>query len=78
MAGLLTKLRWNALLAWHTRRERSLPFRPIEDIEAIQSRRVRAKVAHANANDPFSRDASAQRGLKPRDLQSAADHSHLP
>jgi phenylacetate-CoA ligase len=78
MAGLLTKLRWNVFVVWHARKQRGLPFRPIEEIEAIQSRRVRAMVKHAYENVPFYREAMDQRGLKPRDFQTAADLAQLP
>jgi len=78
MAGLLTKLRWNAFTMWHARQERGLPFRPLAEIEAIQSRRVRAMVKHAYENVPFYREAMDQRGLKPRDFQTAADLPQLP
>jgi len=78
MPGLLTKLRWNAFVLWHTRKERSLPYRPLGEIEAIQSRRVRAMIEHAYRNVPFYREAMDQRGLKPRDFQTAADLAKLP
>ncbi len=78
MPGLFTKLRWNAFAVWHARQERGLPFRPLAEIEAIQSRRVRAMVKHAYDNVPFYRDAMDQRGLKPRDFQTAADLARLP
>lgn len=78
MPGLLTKLRWNAFMLWHTRKERSLPYRPLEKIEAIQSRRVRAMIEHAYRNVPFYREAMDQRDLKPQDFQTAADLAKLP
>ncbi len=78
MAGLFTKLRWNAFVVWHARKERGIPFLPLEQIEAIQSRRVRAMVKHAYENVPFYREAMDQRGLKPRDFQTAADLARLP
>jgi phenylacetate-CoA ligase len=78
MPGLLTKLRWSAFVLWHGRKERSLPFRPLAEIQAIQSRRVRAMVEHAYRNVPFYREAMDQRGLKPRDFQTAADLARLP
>lgn len=75
---LLTKLRWNAFLLWHTRKERSLPYLPLTKIEAIQSRRVRAMIQHAYRNVPFYREAMVELGLKPRDFQNAADLAKLP
>ena len=78
MAGIFTKLRWNAFTVWHARKERSLPFRPLEEIQAIQSRRVRAMVKHAFENVPFYREAMDQRGLKPRDFRTADDLAQLP
>jgi len=78
MAGLLTKLRWNAFTVWHARKERGLPFRPLGEIEAIQSRRVGAMVKHAYENVPFYREAMDERGLKPRDFQTTPDLARLP
>jgi len=78
MPSLLTKLRWNAFAVWHARKERGLPFRPLAEIEAIQSGRVRAMVKHAYENVPFYREVMDQRGLKPRDFQTAADLAQLP
>ncbi len=78
MAGFLTKLHWNVFTVWHARKERGLPFRPLAEIETIQSRRVRAMVRHAYENVAFYRDAMDHRGLKPRDFQTAADLAQLP
>ncbi len=78
MAGLLTRVRWSAFAAWNARKERGLPFRPLDQIEGLQSRRVRAMVKHAYENVPFYREAMDQRGLKPRDFQTAADLAQLP
>jgi phenylacetate-CoA ligase len=76
--NILTKLRWNAFVLWHVRNERRLPYRPIEQIQAIQSRRVRAMIKHAYRNVPFYREAMDKRGLKPDDFQTAADLAKLP
>lgn len=78
MPGLLTKAYWNAFTLWHARAERKLPYRPCPDILALQSRRLRAMVAHAYRHVPFYRDAMDERALKPADFQSAADLAKLP
>jgi phenylacetate-CoA ligase len=78
MPGIFTKLRWNAFVLWHGRRERSFPFLPLEKVQAIQSRRVRAMVEHAYRNVPFYREAMDQRGLNPRDFRTADDLARLP
>ncbi len=78
MASLLTKLGWNAFAVWHARKERDFAFRPLPEIEALQSRRVRAIVKHAYQNVPFYRQAMDQLGLKPANFRTAADLARLP
>jgi phenylacetate-coenzyme A ligase PaaK-like adenylate-forming protein len=78
MANLVTKACWNAFTLWHARTERKLPYRPLADVLALQSRRVQAMAAHAYRNVPFYRDAMEQGGLKPGDFQTAADLAKLP
>ena len=78
MPDLFTKLRWNAFAVWHARKERGLPFRPLGRNRSHPIRRVRAMVKHAYENVPFYREVMDQRGLKPRDFQTAADLARLP
>ncbi|MBI5395357.1 MAG: phenylacetate--CoA ligase family protein [Verrucomicrobia bacterium] len=61
--------------AW---RERHVPFWPLERIERLQARRVRAIVRHAYEAVPFYREVMQEAGLKPGDFETAKDLVHLP
>ena len=78
MTSFPARLYWTAFTAWHTRGQSRLPYRPLDEILAIQSRRVRRIVAHAFATVPFYRRAMRQRGLLPEDFRSAEDLALLP
>lgn len=52
MASWLHKAYWNSYTLWHVRREARFPFRPREEILAVQNRRVRAIVLHAYETVP--------------------------
>jgi len=43
--------------------QRRLPFRPLERLQEMQSRRVRAMVAYAYETVPYYRDVFRQAGL---------------
>ena len=75
---MLRRLYWGAFTAWHVRHESRLPFRPIDEIVAIQNRRVRAMVAHAYATVPWYRQTMDAGGLDPRDFRTAGDLEQLP
>jgi phenylacetate-CoA ligase len=74
----LGKAYWNAFTLWHTRREARLPYLPLERIRAIQDRRVRQIIAHAYDTVPYYRTVMDEAGLRPGDLQTAADLAQLP
>ncbi len=78
MANWLTKACWNAFILWHARDEKRLPYRPLEEILAIQNRRVRAIVAHAYETVPYYREVMDATGLRPGDFQTADDLVQLP
>lgn len=78
MANLLVKARWNAFTLWHVRKERALPYWPLEEVLALQARRVRAMVRHAYGQTPFYREEMDRRGLKPDEFRTAADLARLP
>ena len=40
MTSVLTKAYWNAFTLWHARAEETLPYRPLHEILAIQTRRL--------------------------------------
>jgi phenylacetate-CoA ligase len=78
MPAPLERAYWNAFVLWHARNETSLPYWPLEKILEIQTRRVRAMVAHAYRTVPFYRQAMEERRLRPDDFKSAADLCKLP
>ena len=78
MANWLSRIYWNAFTLWHARSEARLPYLPLERIEAIQNRRVRAIVAHAYRTVPYYRRVMDEAGLRPEDFQTAADLARLP
>jgi phenylacetate-CoA ligase len=78
MKSLFRKIYWNTFTVWHARHEGRLPFRPLDEIVAIQNRRVRAIVAHAYDTVPYYRQVMDDAGLRPGDFQTADDLARLP
>lgn len=76
--GSLARLGSTAAVAAIARHERAVPFWPIARIEALQLRRVRAALRHAQASVPFYRDSLQRWGLDPDRVRSAADLARLP
>jgi phenylacetate-CoA ligase len=76
--GPLSRAGWSAYCLWHAQGDERLPFRPLDEILAMQRRRVRAIVRHAYASVPHYREAMDRAGLRPRDLRSAEDLARLP
>lgn len=74
----LSKLASTLAVALLSRRERALPWWPVERIVELQRRRVRSLVAHAAANVPYYRTWFAERGVDPGSIHSAQDLSRLP
>ena len=72
------KAYWNAFTLWHAHAEGRLPYRPLEEIVAVQDRRVKAIVKHAYETVPYYREAMSRAGLQPRDFRTAADLAQLP
>lgn len=62
----------------HLARLRETPFRPREEVEADQARRLRKLVAHAYDNVPFYRRRFDEAGLAPADVHDARDLKRLP
>jgi phenylacetate-CoA ligase len=75
---LRARLAGSARLALEIVGQARFPFRPIEAIRCVQSRRVRAMVSHAWRTVPFYRDAMRRLGLTPTDFVSADDLARLP
>jgi phenylacetate-CoA ligase len=69
---------WTAYTLWHARAEATLPFRPLDEITALQNRRVRGVVAHAYDSVPYYREVMDAARLDPRDVHTADDLARLP
>ena len=78
MTTVLTRAYWNAFTLWHARTEGRLPYRPLQEIVAVQTRRLKSMVEHAYANVPHYRDAMNRTGLRPGDVRRADDLALLP
>src|SRR5262249_6747067 len=75
---VLRKACWTAYTAYHVRSEARLPFRPLDELRALQNRRVRAIVAYAYDTVPHYRDVISAARLQPRDFRTAEDLAQLP
>lgn len=78
MSSWLTKAYWNAFTLWHARDEARLPYRSMDELTAIQNRRVQAMIAHAYDTVPYYREVMDAAGWRARDFQTAADLTRLP
>ena len=78
MAARLEKLYWSAFTAWRAGGESRLPYRSLERIVALQSRRVRAIVAHAYETVPYYREVMDHARIRPADIRTADDLARLP
>ena len=72
------KIWWTASTLWRARREPGLAYRPLDEILAIQARRIQAIARHAYATVPFYREAMRRIGMEPGDVRSARDLAALP
>ena len=72
------RLFWTGYTAWYARRERRLPFLPLEKLHQMQSAQVRRVVRHAWEQVPYYRDTLQALGLRPANFRSAADLAQLP
>jgi len=78
MPTWFTKVYWNAFTLWHARDEARLPYRSMEELTAIQNRRVQAIVAHAYETVSYYREVMDNAGWRPEDFRTAADLTRLP
>jgi phenylacetate-CoA ligase len=69
---------WTAYTLWQVREEATLPFRPLDEIIARQSRRVRSIIEHAYHSVPYYREVMDAAHLQPRDFRGADDLARLP
>jgi hypothetical protein len=58
--------------------ERSIPYRPIGDIEKLQRQRIRSLIHHAYETISFYSGVMRERGLRPDDIETADHLSALP
>jgi phenylacetate-CoA ligase len=77
-SSLLQKAHGTLFTAWHTRQDARLPYRSKDEILALQSRRIRAIVAHAYERVPHYRDVMTRQGLRPTDFHTTEDLAQLP
>ena len=67
-----------ARVAFEARRQRRVPYLPLEAVERMQGLRVRRIVRHAWESVPYWRAAMQADGVKPGDLASVTDLERLP
>jgi len=72
---LITRLYWNAYLAYQMMGQSRLPFKPLKTIKRSQSQRVREMVAHVYRTVPYYRETMDRLGWKVEDFQNAEDLS---
>ena len=77
-AGRWHRLQSTAAVAAISRYERAIPYWPIERVEELQGRRVRALLRHAAATVPFYRDLLREGGAAPAAIATARDLARLP
>ena len=75
---LLDQARGSAEIALNLRGDRTVPYLPREQLDALRDANVRAMVGHAARNVPFYRDWFAREGVDPREIRTAADLDRLP
>jgi len=78
MPSWARKTYWNAFTLWQVRAEARLPYRPLEEILAVQNRRIRTIVTHAYETVPYYRAVMDKAGLHPSDFRTADDLVRLP
>jgi phenylacetate-CoA ligase len=75
---VLTRAKQTAYLFAASQLERRVPWWPIERVEWLQRRRLRATMEYVYANVPFYRNVLDSQGLSPRDFVSVRDLERLP
>ena len=78
MASILTRTRWSFFTARKVLGETRIAYLPPEELEALQSSKLRSIVRHAWERVPFYREWMRQAGAQPGDIRSAADLKRLP
>jgi len=75
---LISRLMWDAYLAYHLRGQAEYPFKPLEAIKRAGNRRVRLMVEHAYRHVPYYRETMDRLGLRPSEFRAVEDLSKLP
>ena len=75
---VLARAKQTAYLLAASQLERRVPWWPIERVERLQRRRLRATMEYAYANVPFYRKVLDDRGLTPLDFVTVRDLERLP
>ncbi len=78
MAHLPSRIVCSAYTYAHARRESRIPWQPVDQLLAVQRRRLQQMVRYAHRHVPFYRDAMAERRLRPEDFRHADDLAQLP
>lgn len=78
IAGIPRKLYGSAVVALTLRGQRSTPFLPREQIEALRDRRIRRLTRYAARWVPYYRTWFARERIDPRDIHGAAELERLP
>lgn len=73
-----TRFESTAAVAVISRREREIPYWPLDRIRELQQRRLRAVLQHAEATVPFYRQVLRERGLGVDSFRTDADLNQLP
>jgi phenylacetate-CoA ligase len=74
----ISRFFWTGYTAWHSRDEKSFPYKPVEELYRHQNRRLKSIVAFAYETVPFYREIMKRGGLQPQDFKSAEDLEKLP
>lgn len=72
------RLTSTAAVAAISRREREIPYWPLDRIRELQHRRLGAVLQHAQTTVPFYREALQERGLGAGSFRTEADLARLP
>ena len=78
MTSRIEKIFWTGFTAWHGRKEKALPYYPLETLLRIQNRRITAIIALAYETVPFYREFMKKEKLLPADFRTAGDLEKLP
>ncbi len=74
----LSRFKSTAAVATISRRERAIPYWPLQRIKELQRCRIRSVLQHAQTTVPFYRDLFRKKGWRIEQFISAADINRLP